>query len=159
MWKAGSTYGSPLELLGNGFGMWGPVIYLRGSRRIVGVHVYPGRVLLLYPDEKKKELLNVADSGLMIERIGIELDLSKKAAEEGMIYSAAMFDLRGLAERYNASEYGYAVRVDGLQSRIQPGTVVAFGGERRVAAINSLEGDDAQLLEQLVPREKEKGEL
>lgn len=143
--------GNPLEVLGGDFGMWGPVLYMRGGRRRAAVHVYPGGLLVV--DLEGRRTLGLVDAlreGLVMERVGVELDVVKKAAAEGMLYGAAMFDARPLARAQGSAEVGYAVRVEG-SALPPPGSIVRFGGEGRLAAVEVLGREDAEALEQLVP--------
>ncbi len=144
---------SPDKALGEDFEMWGPLIYVKGKKRCAAVHAYPGGMILVHLDEKKFEFIDAFKEALVLQRVGVALDYNTKAAMEGRLYSAMMFDLRSIFKKCDADGsdvFGYAVKAYG-SGLPEPNAIIKFGGEGRLAEVLELRQEDAGALKGLEP--------
>jgi len=161
----------PLDVLGKGFDLWGPVLRAGdGQRSVLAVHRYPGSIAILDGGAIRTEeceeviscdhdrplcVVSALEEGALLGRVGVELNVSGKTAIEGRLYEAAMFDARKFAEiarsmfKATGSGAGYAVRIEGGPGLTTP-AVVRLGGEGGLAVVERIDGSD---MEALVPRE------
>jgi hypothetical protein len=170
----------PLDVLGEGFDLWGPILRAGdGQRPVLAVHRYPGSIAIL--DEVDEEairagvckeviscdhdrplcVVSALEEGALLGRVGVELDVSGKTAIEGRLYEAAMFDARRFAEiarsglKATGSGAGYVIRIEGGPGLTTP-AIVRFGGEGGLAAVERIDGSG---MEALVPREGDDGKF
>ena len=155
----------PLDILGNNFNMWGPLLYLGKGK--IGVHRYPGSIVILNDEAicrdgkfaiKEDNLKNPLELGMIQGRVGVKLDITGKAAIEGYLYEAAMFDIKKLQrelnkEEQNTSDVGYAINVN-VNLNLKTPALIRFGGEGRLALVKKMDGSD---LEKFVPKIGEQG--
>jgi len=155
----------PLDVLGNGFNIWGPLLYLGNGK--IGVHRYPGSIVILNDEAichdgkyeiKKDNLKNPLELGMIQGRVGVKLDIKGKTAIEGNLYEAAMFDIKKLQRELNkgeqnTSDVGYAINVN-VDLNLKTPALIRFGGEGRLALVKKIDGSD---LEKFVPKSGEQG--